>query len=98
MRDVVFAAVLTVTGAVGGWCAHAILTAGSEFASYEAGAHAVMLHHKTKGNYGSGVYRRRAFEWGSPQNERDIDAIIETRLEPFSRYRFVSGNKLGDNP
>lgn len=59
-----------------GWWARGEFNPGPDFSSYEAGAHAVMLHHKYKGDYGSGQYRRRAFAWGSPQNEGDVDTIL----------------------
>jgi hypothetical protein len=44
---------------------------------YESGAHAVALHHMYRGNYGSRAFRDAAFEWGDPQDEKDINEIYK---------------------
>lgn len=41
--------------------------------NFERGAHAIMIHHKYFGNYGSMDYRRRVFESGKdPQDSLEV--------------------------
>ena len=47
------------------------------FSSYERGAWAIIQHHKYKGDYGSYLYRIESYKWGDPQNEQDVDDILE---------------------
>jgi len=43
------------------------------FGDFERGAHAVMIHHKYFGNYGSYGYRQRVFESGKdPQDSLEV--------------------------
>ena len=49
----------------------------NEWKSYERGAWAIVMHHKAYGNYGSILYREKAFEWGDPQNKEDIEKIMK---------------------
>lgn len=48
---------------------------------YERGAHAVALHRKYRGTYGSRAYRDAAFKWGDPQDEEDLNKIYRYMFE-----------------
>ena len=61
---------------------------GELWNNYESGAWAVVMHHRTYGNYGSQEYRRVAYEWGDPQTEEEVKMLINMVNERIRKDLF----------